>query len=125
MFLQLKIIEIVQPDNISFSCKDAIDIGMPATAEIFLLLKLINVRPLSPEEEDYLKVILYYPSIGYRGRLLFPERFSRMNSMTKAIEVAIEDAGVHDFQSNIQNTIAPLFNKDTLTSLITIPQPLL
>lgn len=89
VFMQLKIIEIVQPDNISFSCKDAIDIGMPATAELFLLLKLINARELSPEEEDYLKVILYYPSIGYRGRLLFPERFSRMNSMTKAIEAAI------------------------------------
>ncbi len=124
VFLQLKIIEIVHPDNVSFSCKDAIDIGMPATIELFLLLKLINIRPLSAEEGDYLKVILYYPSIGYRGRLLFPERFGRMNSMTKAIEVAIEDSGVHDFQSNVHKTIGPLFKHETLTSQITIPQPL-
>ena len=114
----------MHPDNVSFSCKDAIDIGMPATIELFLLLKLINIRPLSAEEEDYLKVILYYPSIGYRGRLLFPERFGRMNSMTKAIEVAIEDSGVHDFQSNVHKTIGPLFKHETLTSQITIPQPL-
>ncbi len=125
VFMQLKIIEIVQPGSLSFTCKDAIDIGMPASCELFLLLKLINLRPLSASEEDYLKVLLYFPSIGYRGRLLFPERFTRMNSMTRNIEATIEEAGNKEFHAKLAAEIAPLFNNETLTSVIALPQPLL
>lgn len=122
--IQLKIVELVQPGSISFSCKDAIDIGMPASCELFLLLKLINARPLSASEEDYLKVVLYCPAITYRGRLLFPDRFNRMNSMSKLIEAAIEEHGQKDFHQNIAQDIAPLFAQDILSSVITLPQPL-
>ncbi len=124
-FMQLKIIEVMQPGSISFSCKDAIDIGMPAACELFLLLKLINDRPLSSSEEDYLKVLLYGPAISYRGRLLFPERFSRLNSMTKVIEAAREEHGTKEFHDSITHWVAPLYNHDILNAVITLPQPLL
>jgi hypothetical protein len=123
--LQLKIIEVVQPGGVSFSCKDAIDIGMPASCELFLVLKLLNQRPLSPAEEDFMKVLLYCPSISYRGRLLFPDRFSRMNGLTKLIEAAIEEQGSKEFHKGVVDTIAPLYNHDILNSVITIPEPLL
>ncbi len=125
LFIQLKIIEIVQPGSISFSCKDAIDIGMPAASELFLLVKLINERPLSQDEEEYLKVLLYSPAISYRGRLLFPERFSRLNSMTKLIESTIEEQGIKDFHNALNRDISPLFSHDILSSVITMPQPIL
>ncbi len=124
-FIQVKIIEIVQPGSLSFTCKDAIDISMPAAAELFLVLKLINQRPLSVNEEDYLKVLLYCTSISFRGRLLFPERFSRMNSMTKRIEAAIEERGDKEFHESVMQDIEPLFSHDILTSVISVPQPLL
>lgn len=123
--LQLKIIEVVQPGSISFSCKDAIDIGMPASCELFLLLKLLNLRPLSANEEDYLKVLLYGPSITYRGRILFADRFNRMNSMSKLIEASIEEQGTKEFHQSVAEEILPLFTHDVLTSVITVPQPLL
>ncbi|MBS0635338.1 MAG: hypothetical protein JSR37_07745 [Verrucomicrobia bacterium] len=124
-FIQLKVIETVQPGTIAYSCKDAIDIAMPATAELFLLLKLINLRPLSASEEDYLKVILYGPSISYRGRLLFPDRFSRLSSMTKRIEGSIDEVGGHEFHKLVAHEIAPLFDKDIFNAVIAIPQQML
>ncbi len=123
--MQLKIIELVQPGYVSFSCKDAIDIGMPTACELFLLLKLLNLRPLSKEEEDYMKVLLYYPAISYRGRLLFPERFSRLNSMTRVIEAVIEERGSKEFHSSVTKELSHLYNHEILSSVISIPQPLL
>ncbi len=121
--IQLKIIEIVQPEMVSFSCKDAIDIAMPASCEIFLLLKLLNQRPVSEIEEDYLKVLLYYPSINCRGRVPFPDRFSRLNNMTKALETVVEEQGAKEFHAIVQRDLAPLYNPETLHAAITIPQP--
>lgn len=123
--LQLKIIELIQPGSISFSCKDAIDIGMPASCELFLVLKLINLRPLSDSEEDYLKVLLYGPSITYRGRIIFADRFNRMNSMSKLIESTIEEQGTKEFHQSLAQEITPLYNHEILSSVITVPQPLL
>ena len=123
--IQLKIIEVVNPGSISFSCKDAIDIGMPASCELFLLLKLLNQRPLSEREEDYLKVLLYCPAISYRGRILFADRFSRLNSMTKCIEAALEEQGEKLFHQAIAKEIGSLFHRDIMTAVISIPEPLL
>ncbi len=123
--LQLKIVEVVKPAMVSFTCKDAIDIGMPAAAELFVLLKLFNQRPIGEAEEEYMKVLLYYPSINYRGRLIFPDRFSRLNNMTKMIESAIEEQGDKEFHAHIQREIEPLYDKDTIAAVITIPQPVL
>src|SRR5262249_40445142 len=97
LFLQLKVIELVQPTTVSFSCKDSIDIGMPASCELFLLLKLFNERPLSSEEEEYLKICLHGPAICYRGRALFQERFDRLYGSIRAIEQQIEDRGFKGF----------------------------
>lgn len=124
-FMQLKIIEIVQPSFLSFSCKDGIDIGMTASCELFLILKLLNSRPLSAEELDYLKVLLYSPSVCYRGRSLFIERFSRMNSLTKLIESVSEEHGSKALHQAINEQIAPLFDTDILSAVVSLPQPLL
>lgn len=124
-FIQLKILEIVQPGSVAFCCKDAIDISMPAACELFLLLKLINLRPLADTEEDYLKVLLYSPCISVRGRLLFSDRFSRLNSLTKVIEGTIDEHGAKEFHQELIAEIGPLFNHDVLNSVITIPQPLM
>ena len=124
-FMQLKIIEIVQPGYLSFSCKDGIDIGMTASCELFLVLKLLNARPLSDDELEFLKVLLYSPSICFRGRTLFLERFSRMNSMTKLIESTVEEQGIKAFHQTIHDMIAPLYETDIISAVVSLPQPLL
>lgn len=124
-FLELKIIEIIQPACISFSCKDAIDIGMPATCALFLLLKMLNDRPLSSEEEEYLKVMLYVPAIAYRGRNLFAERFMRLHSLLRRIESCREELSPKGLHHALGEQITPLYDVDTLTAVVALPQPLL
>ncbi|MBS0654932.1 MAG: hypothetical protein JSR46_04070, partial [Verrucomicrobia bacterium] len=114
LFLQLKIIELVQPTVMSFSCKDAIDIGMPAASEFFLLLKFINDRKLSEEEEEYVKSLLHSSAISHRGRPLFEERFARVTNLVRLLE------GVE--RADILEKIAPLYDTNILSSVVTIPQ---
>ncbi len=125
LFMQLKIVEWLQPTSISFSCKDAIDIGMPASCELFLALKVLNGRPLSAEEEEYLKLFLHGPAIFYRGRALFADRFNRLQGMIHVIEQQIEDKGFTAFHHDLTEHIAPLFDGEILSSVVTIPQPLI
>lgn len=120
LFMQLKMIEILSPTSVSFTCKDAIDIGMPASCELFYLLKLINDRPLSKEEEEYMKVLLFGVPLITRGRNLFSDRFTRMNSAIKVVEAAIEDQGTKEFLRKFNEKIAPLFSSKILSATLRI-----
>jgi hypothetical protein len=118
LFFELKIIDIVKPDSVSFTCKDSIDIGLPQTVELYLALKLLNDKPLSKEEFDYIKVILFGIPLLVRGRNLFSERFNRMNSALKVIEEAIGDKGVEGFHNLMKQQLKPLFKSDILKANI-------
>lgn len=125
LFLQLKVIEAVQPSSLSFTCKDGIDTGIVASAEFFLLLKMINDRPISGPEYEYLKLTLYSSAVLIRGRNLLPDQFNRMNGLTKVLETAIEEKGEKEFHRSVQAKLAPLFDSEILSTVIAIPQPLL
>ena len=119
---QLKIIEIVHPNSVSFTDKDGLDIGMPQTIAIFLLLKLFNKRPFSEKEENYLKVLLLIPPLLIRGRPLFLDRFTRFNNMIRLMETCIDEQGSDNFSHSWQEKIGSLYKTDILQSLIRIPE---
>lgn len=121
LFVQLKIIECVEPTSLSFTCKDGLDVSVPASIELFIALKLINDRPLSEEEEEYMKLVLYSPCILNRGRSLFLDRFGRLNAMTKVIEAIIQERGEKPFHREVIEKLHPLFDHDILSSVISIP----
>ena len=123
--MQVKIIELVGPSSIAFTCKDGIDVASPQCVSLFILLKLINHRPISTEEQEYIKLSLYAPCVLLRGRNLFVDRFTRACSMTKVIESAVDQTGEKSFYKDVTTKLAPLFNKDILSSVIAVPQPLL
>lgn len=125
LFMQLKIIELVQPTSLSFTCKDGIDISLPACIELFLALKLINDRAISKEEEEYINLVLYSPAVLIRGRNLFLDRFNRLNTITKVIEAVAEERGSKQLHHDVLQKLSPLFDTDVLSSVIAIPQPLL
>ncbi len=118
LLLELKIIEVVAPNSISMTCKDALDIGMPATCELFFFLKLINDRPLSSEEVDFMKVLLFGLPLILRGRNLFSERFTRMNSLLKVVESTIDDAGIKEFMKSFSDKIGTLYDSKILNATL-------
>lgn len=88
-FLILKMILLVKPDSLSFTCKDAIDTGEAAAASFFSFLKmLIGPQKWSQDELDLLQWMLYAPALFMRHRLIDPTRLGRMVSALSALQTA-------------------------------------
>lgn len=97
LVLQLKIIEISKADSFSFSCKDGIDIGGVASAQLFIFLSLIGKEQMSDEDINLLNLILYAPPVVIRERVLLTERFKRMLGAVKVLERMKEELGWMNF----------------------------
>ncbi len=122
LFLQLKLIEWIQPDSISLSCKDAIDIGESYNVELFAFLKLINNQEWSEQEWQHLNFMLYAPSLLIRERVMLPERFNRMLSALKTTERARDEVGADKFAKKIQEDFSKLFKTPILHSNLLLPR---
>ncbi len=119
IFLVLKIIEIVQPDSCSFTCKDGIDFGLIATSELFLLLKYINDTRVSSAEEEFIQILIFALPLVLRGRLIFKERFARLKSFVKWIEKPQEEEAAQ-FRSSLLSFIVSLFDTGILRSTVEV-----
>lgn len=113
-FLELKLIDLMQADSFSLTCKDGIDVGMTQNALLYCLLKFLNNSEWTEEDYDYINFMLYAPSILIRERLLLPDRFNRMLSALKTLENVQKEFGNGD----IKNALSYLFNKSILNSEI-------
>ncbi len=87
----LKLIEIFKPDTMSFTCKDAVDTGAAASAEMFAFLRMMNDRsPWAKEEKDFLLWMLYSPALSIRERAIDLQRLNRMTSALGAVNAEVE-----------------------------------
>lgn len=118
LFLQLKIIELVKPDVLSFVCKDGIDVGGLASAELFAFLKLLNQEMLSENDQEQLDLMLYAPPIMIRERLMLPERFNRMVNAIKAIESLRSEYGPASFAKIIFEAFSHFYETPILHSKV-------
>ncbi len=90
MFI-LKLIEDFNPDTLSFTCKDAIDTGASASAEMFAFLRMMNdPSHWSKEEKDFLLWMLYAPALSVRERAIDIQRLNRMTSALAIVGAEVE-----------------------------------
>ena len=81
LFLELKILEMIEPDTFTFSCKDGVDVGATTSAAFFALIKFLGKEEKwTIKEQDQLLWILCGPALTVRERLVDFERFSRAAS---------------------------------------------
>ena len=74
----LKVIEILNVDSISFTCKDAIDTGMEQTAVFFGFLRMVSdPAKWSREEKELLLWTFYSPALLIRERPIDQTQFKR------------------------------------------------
>jgi hypothetical protein len=91
LMLTLKLIEVFKPDIISFTCKDAIDTGAAASAELFAFLRMMNdPSHWSKEEKDFLLWMLYSSALTLRERAIDTQRFNRMISALSLVNAELE-----------------------------------
>lgn len=91
LMFTLKLIELFKPDIISFTCKDAIDTGAAASAELFAFLRMMNdASHWSKEEKDFLLWMLYSSALGVRERAIDVQRLNRMTSALSLVNAELD-----------------------------------
>ncbi len=122
LFLQLKLMEWLQPDTVSLSCKDGIDIGEAYNVQLFAFLKLMDNQEWTDNDWHYLNFMIYAPALLIRERVMLPERFNRMLSALKVIENARYEFGGENFVKIIQEGFVLLFKTSILQSHLLLPR---
>lgn len=117
-FIEMKIIEIVRPTSMSFTCKDGVDIGSTSSAELLLFLKLISRGEFTEHDFDQIDFVLYEPSIVVRERLVLPERFQRLVNVVKTIEQSKEEFGGENFSNLVHEVFGLFYNGPVLNATI-------
>lgn len=99
-FFILKCIDMVEPTSVSFSCKDAIDIGSAASGAFYGLLRLLNGDFKEKEHQEFLRWLLYTPALFVRERAIDAERLNRTISLLECVDGEMAERGkqiVKDF----------------------------
>lgn len=119
-FLMLKLIDIVQPDSFSMTCKDGVDIGQAHQALMFIFLKFMHQKQLSHQDIECINFMLFAPSLSVRERVMLHDRFQRMISVLKRFEEARDEFGVDNF-SIIIKEVFEIFYKTPILNAQAIP----
>lgn len=122
MFLQLKLIEVVEPNSLSLTCKDGVDTGSAAVGQLYAFLKLLHQEHLTKSDLDELNLILYGPALMVRERVLLSEQFHRMLSMIKEVEQVKSERGAANFSKEVLKAFSPYFKSNILKTFL--PEPL-
>lgn len=120
LFLQLKMIDSLEPDIVGFSCKDGLDTTSAVAAELFVFLKLLNQEHLSENDQHHLDFLLYGPCLITRERLMTPDKFNRFVSVIKAIESARDQIGKEHFGKLIQEALSSFYKAPLLKGKIAV-----
>jgi hypothetical protein len=122
LLLQLKLIEWAQPDTVSLTCKDSIDIGEAYHAEIFAFLKLINNQEWTEADWQHMNFMLYAPALLIRERIMLPDRFNRMLNALKMVDNVRNEFGAENFAKIAQEAFLRLFKTPILHAQILLPR---
>lgn len=113
-FLELKIVDLIKPEVVFFTCKDALDIASSAGTQLFILLKFLNQERLSEHDREYVDLMLYGPCLLFRERLMLQERFNRTISTLKCVEAIQYQFGLQAFSKLINEAFGHLYSTPIL-----------
>jgi len=108
-FLLLKIIEVIDPDLMSLTCKDAIDTGSVFSASFYAFLSVLKNGNV---DDDFMRYLLYTESLMVRERALNFSRFSRCISF-----LAYLDNTLTKNKSKKINALQALYNTNVLKTI--------
>jgi hypothetical protein len=111
-FLILKCIDMLEPNAISFSCKDAIDTGAAEQATFYGFLQLLTGDFSDRKAQDFLRWLFYTPALFIRERAIHAERFNRAISALERIDGEIAEKG-----KTILKVFGELYHPQTFKTL--------
>lgn len=84
LFIELKLIELVDPTYLTHTSKDGLDVG--GTSSVGLLALLHEGKKWNQEEKELLFTILYVPTLLHRERSVHRKRIERLESALRRME---------------------------------------
>ena len=111
VLLTLKLVEILNPTSLSFTCKDAVDTGATMSTLAIAILQLMKQQEFEPLDYDQLYKMLFLPALMIRERNVLALRFERMVNTIRAWELAQEEWGPK-FSGQCKKYIGSLFQRD-------------
>lgn len=111
-FIQLKAAEICEVNFMSYSCKDALDIGAAASAQLFALAQLFTNQEWGEEEMSHLQLMLFGPALLLRERSIQAERYQRTLMVIKSVDATIKKRGYEAFCASLAEGLQQLFQVD-------------
>ncbi len=115
-FFALKMMEIVKPDFVSFTCKDGVDTGAVASGGFYAFLKILGDHPQWKEEERaFLYCLFYAPSFLVRERAVDPSQLHRQVSALSLIQAEAEAHGLQLQRACCTALSQPLFKLFSLS----------
>ena len=85
-FFILKLIDWLEPELMSFTCKDALDTSAAAEGAFYAFIQLFNNSFDQREELDFFRWMVYTPALFVRERPIDPERLIRTLSALETFE---------------------------------------
>lgn len=108
----LKILDIINPDSISFTCKDALDVGGSFSFSFFAFLNILQNKTLKKEDKDFILYLLYTEPLISRERSINSQRLNRSLSCIDYLQKMVQK----DFDDKIA-VFATLFSPSFLKSI--------
>lgn len=114
LFLQLKLLDLLEPETFSFTCKDGVDTGTCASIALYTFLKVMNNVSCTEEELENIDLMLNMPALLVRERVPLEDQLERLVKVLKRIESVKEDIGVEMFSQSIQKELGKHFKTPIL-----------
>jgi len=94
IMLAYRMIDLLEIDSVSFTCKDAIDAGMAQVALFYAFTRLVSdPESWGKEDHEQLLWLLYSPALFIRERAVLKKPFSRAAMAMEAIHRACHEKG--------------------------------
>lgn len=86
LFFTLKAIKETDPNFVSFTCKDAIDVGAAESALFYLFMQLFESKNITDQTLEEVRLLLYTPAMRLRERGIQSARLGRMLAAFSLLE---------------------------------------
>lgn len=118
LFIQWKLIDVIDPSEVAFCCKDGVDRSPFEYALMWYCHIAFNGRPFGQREREQLNALLLAPPLMIRERDLQSEHLDRLLQTIKIIEEAVHHRGDKAFVTALRKAFGRMFRASIFEGLV-------
>jgi hypothetical protein len=123
LFLLLKLIDKVNPESFSLTCKDGVDSSSAFNVLLYVLLSMVEGEDLASREVwQAIHHQLILPALLMRERSVQPGEIKRLCGAVRAAEFVYEHEGHQQFGELIRQQFGPLYQQPLFNGKLIAPQ---